>query len=97
MLKLRNELVIICKESRALPLFPNWNGNFGIHRYKSKALKIYDKDFKLIKTIDKINNKTFYQTYLTSNGRDSIYSTDVIIHKIIQTDFYFHFIKTIQS
>ncbi len=69
------------------------NGNLVIASLESKALKIYDKEFKLIKTIDKINNQTFSPLYLTSNGKNSIYITNYIENQIIQTDLDFNFIK----
>ena len=41
---------------------------------------IYDKEFKFIKTIDKIKHKTFNPAYLTSNGNNTIYLTyDLVI------------------
>ena len=69
------------------------NGSLVIASLESKALQIYDKEFKLIKTIDKINNQTFVPLYLASNDKKSVYLTDWIGHKIIQTDFDFNFIK----
>ena len=52
------------------------NGNLVIASNGPPDLKIYDKEFKLIKTFDKINNKTFRPQYLTSNVKNSIYITD---------------------
>ena len=52
------------------------NGNLVIASHESKFLKIYDSVFKFIKTIDKINNNTFYPQYLISNNKNSIYITD---------------------
>ena len=69
------------------------NGSLVIASLEWKALKIYDRELKLIKTIDKINNKTFAPQYLTSNGKNSVYLSDRIGHKIIQTDLDFNFIK----
>jgi hypothetical protein len=69
------------------------NGSLVIACRESKALKIYDKEFKLIKTIDKINNQTFVPLYLTSNGKNSIYLTDIRSDKIIQTDLDFNFMR----
>ncbi len=68
-------------------------GNLVIASLESKALQIYDKEFKLIKTIDKINNQTFSPLYLTSNGKNSIYITNYNENQIIQTDLDFNFIK----
>ena len=73
------------------------NGNLVIASRKSKVLKIYDSEFKLIKTVDKINNKTFKPQYLTSNGKNSIYITDGLNIHIIQTDLDFNFIKQFGS
>ena len=71
------------------------NGNLVIasFEWEPNALKIYDKEFKLIKTIDKINNQTFSPRYLTSNGKNSIYLTYIRSDKIIQTDLDFNFMK----
>ena len=73
------------------------NGHLVIAGYYSQVLKIYDSEFNLVKTIDKINNKTFRPLYLTSNGKKSIYITDCSAHQIIQTDLDFNFIKQFGS
>jgi hypothetical protein len=86
-----NEIINLGFEPISFDALPN--GNLVIASNESKSLKIYDKKFKLIKTIDKINNQTFSSLYLTSNGKNSVYLSDRIGHKIIQTDFYFNFIK----
>jgi hypothetical protein len=69
------------------------NGNLVITCREPNAVKIYDKEFKLIKTIDKINNQTFSPLYLTSNNKNSIYLTYISSDKIIQTDLDFNFMK----
>ena len=73
------------------------NGNLVIASYESADLKIYDSEFKLIKRVDKINNRKFNPKYLTSNGKNSIYLTDCSAHQIIQTDLDFNFIKQFGS
>ena len=73
------------------------NGSLVIASLESKALQIYDKEFKLIKKINEINHKTFTTQYLTSTGKDSIYLTDLKNNQIIQTDFDFNFIKQFGS
>ena len=73
------------------------NGFLVIASYYSEVLKIYDKNFKLIKTIDKINEKPFWPEYLTSNGTNFVYLTDCSGQQIIKTDFNFNFIKQFGS
>ena len=51
------------------------NGSLVSASHESEVLKIYDSEFKLVKKIDKINNKTFGPLYLLSNGKSSIYMT----------------------
>jgi len=84
-------LVIAGKEP--FHTLPNGDVTFFDHGF----LKIYDKKFKLLKTIDKINHRTFNPQYLTSTGKDSIYLTDLKNNQIIQTDFDFNFIKQFGS
>ena len=60
-------------------------------------LQIYDKEFKLIREIDRINNEKFHPKCLTSNGKNSIFITDVIENEIIKTDFNFNFVKRFKS
>ena len=62
-----------------------------------KYLQIYDKEFKLVKKIEKINNETFSPRFLTSNGKDSIFITDVLDNQIIKTDLDFNFVKQFGS
>jgi len=78
---------------RSFHTLPNGDVTFFDHGF----LKIYDKKFKLLKTIDKINHRTFNPQYLTSTGKDSIYLTDLKNNQIIQTDFDFNFIKQFGS
>ena len=79
------------------PFFILPNANIAITSSKSNVLKIYDSDFTLVKTIDKINNKTFSPRYLISNCKSSIYLTDGLNSQIIQTDLDFNFIKQFGS
>ena len=59
----------------------------------SKNLKIYDSNFKLIKTIEKINCQSFTPFSIATNNRNSIYMTEEMQDKIIQCDMDFNFIK----
>jgi hypothetical protein len=86
-----NEIIDLGFEPISFDALPN--GNLVIASNESKSLKIYDREFQLIKTIDKINNKTFSPQYLTSNDKNTVYLSDRIGHKIIQTDFDLNFIK----
>ena len=69
------------------------NENIAIGGKESKNLSIYNFNFKLIKTIDKINNKNFSPSCLTSNGKNFFYITDSTDHKIIQTDLNFNYVN----
>jgi hypothetical protein len=67
-------------------------------RDMTKYLRIYDIEFKLIKKIYTINNKTFSPRFLTSNDKNSIFITDIFdTHQIIKTDIHFNFVKQFGS
>ena len=65
-----NQIIDLGFEPTSFDAHPH--GNLVIASYESKALKIYDREFKLIQTIDKINNQTFSPLYLTSNDKKSV-------------------------
>ena len=69
------------------------NENLVVASNESKNLSIYNSDFDLIKTIDKINNKIFSPNCLISNGKTFIYILDSPIHQIIQTDLNFTYLN----
>ena len=62
----------------------------------NKDINIFDPQFKLIKTVDKINNKPFVPSGITSNGTNYVYIT-INQEKIFQTDLDFNFIKQIHT
>jgi hypothetical protein len=66
------------------------NGNVLIASRSSKNLKIYDENFKFLKTIDRINCQTFTPLSVTTNCRNFIYIADETFDKILQTDLEFN-------
>ena len=70
------------------------SGNLLIASRSSKNLKIYDDTFKIIKTIDRINNQNFTPLSITTNGRNYIYIADEQLDRILQTDLDFKLIHS---
>ena len=49
-------------------------------------ITIYDEKFKLIKTFDTIDDRTFRSRGITTNNRDLVYITDLQAHQILVCD-----------
>jgi hypothetical protein len=60
-----------------------------------KRLILYDKNFKLIKTIKKINRIAIQPTSIAINQENQVYISDVANHRIIMTDLNFYLIKSV--
>ena len=67
------------------------NGQFLISSSTSQFIKVLSNQFKVIKTIEKMNNTKFAPRYITSNGSDKVYFTEG--DRVIQTDMNLKFIK----
>lgn len=64
---------------------------------ETKSLYVYDGNFNLIKTINKIDNKPFTPLRLTTNNQNFIYITDNERHQVLMVDYLFNKIKIIGS
>jgi hypothetical protein len=58
-------------------------------------LTIYDEEFNLIKTIEKISNEVFWPFAAILNDRNQIYIIDFESDRIILADLDFRKIKTV--
>ena len=47
----------------------------------SKAIKVYDNEFKIITTVQKVNRKTLQPYAVATNDKDRVYITDEINEK----------------
>lgn len=65
--------------------------------YDSNNLTMYDTEFNLVKTINRINNREIQPGYITSNKIDKIYICERHHNRIVMTDFDFNFIRQIGS
>ncbi len=73
------------------------NGYLISANYGHKNLTIYDENFSLILTVDKIDRENVQSLFLATNNIDRVYINDYISHKIIVTDYDFNMIKSIGS
>jgi hypothetical protein len=55
----------------------------------SSKLSVYDSNFKLLEIIDKINNRQFQFTNVTTDGANAIYLADKRTHEIVMLDLQF--------
>lgn len=62
-----------------------------------KLLALYDKHFKLVKVIRKINRKAIQPTSIAINSEDQIYVSDVACHQIMLLDLDFNLISSVGS
>ncbi len=70
------------------------NGNFLCCDNNNKRLVIFDKCFKLIKSIDRINHQPFATLGITTNNEDRIFISDYQNHKVYSTDMNFFLLKS---
>ncbi len=75
------------------------NGHLVSVNHEPKCITVYDmdKNFELIKKIDKIGDLEISDFYLTTNNTDKIYLSDSKRHKIILVDFDFNILKEFGS
>lgn len=69
------------------------NGNMLLVNYDKNCLVLLDRNLKFIKTIKKLNNKSFQPTYVDAYD-DRIYVSDCLTSQIIITDLEFKHIKS---
>jgi hypothetical protein len=73
------------------------NGLLATVNRNEKNITIYDWKFYLVKTIDKIDDKTFSPYEMSVGEENTIYILDRVAHQIIMTDFEFNKLKTFGS
>ena len=84
-------------ECEPYSLYTMPNDTLVIVSRESRNFMIYDREFNLIKTIEKINNKIFKPYYITSDGDSKVFITELIGNQIIQTDLDFNFVRQFGS
>ena len=62
-----------------------------------KTLSLCNNNFKVIKKIDKIDDKPFYPESIAFNGQNKIYFTNRNSHEVIMTDLSLNKIKSVGS
>lgn len=81
-------------EIKGTDIAPLPNGNIMISCYDTGTIFLYDKDFKLIKKIKKINGHSFLCLSSTTNNLDKVFIADALNHRIIMTNLDFEFIDS---
>lgn len=73
------------------------DGNLLSLNFDQANLTVYDKDFNLIKTIDKANNIQLKPSGVASDDEQRIYITNLYDHSVIMFDTQLNFIKSYGS
>lgn len=89
------EIVTTTTHSYEICVLPN--GYLLSANYSANNLTLYDENLKLIKTIDKINQKTFQPSGIISNENDRVYISNYLNGSLIMTDLDFNEVKTYGS
>jgi hypothetical protein len=90
------KLIYLNIEPYDLCILPN--GNFLCADFRDHSISLFDKNLKLVKKIDKIDNEIFGPTSLTTNKEDKLYVCDYSNDRIFVTDFELtHITKVIES
>ena len=71
------------------------NAQLLVASQESNNLKLFDSNFNLIKTIDRIMDEQFTPISVATNGKNAIYIAEKSCNKIIKTDMDFNFIKNL--
>lgn len=69
------------------------NGNLLVSSYNNSNITIYDKNFKLIRVVDRINGQSFNPLSAATNDIDKVYISHCQNNRIIMTDIDLNFIK----